>query len=107
MTRNLQIINVIKKCVTNGFPMVKDISITQGIERGDVRRYGEPFIIYYTIHIEYTNNTNPEKIHELLSDKIHSLKSYFFEKNEFIYQVRIHTSVNNPMVSRLKQKDIL
>jgi len=95
MTRSIQIINVIKKCITNDFPMVKHISISQGIERGDIRHYGEPFIFYYTFHIEYLNNTNTEKVHELLSDKIRSLKPYFFEKNEFIYQVRIYTPPNN------------
>jgi hypothetical protein len=90
MDRSELILKIVKKYVMDKYPMVEDVTITQGVERANSKYYDKPFLVYYTFHIIFPINRFTHPIYHTIYNEIISIKPYIFDRNEFIRGTQYH-----------------
>jgi hypothetical protein len=84
MNRDKVIVKVIKKCVTDKYPMVKGVSVVVGTEKSTSPYNTHEYYYYYRIILDYTPDFYCEKVFNTVKREIYELKQFLFNQNEFI-----------------------
>jgi len=88
MNRDEVIVKVIKKCVTDKYPMVKGVSVVVGTEKNTSPYNTHEYNYYYRIILDYKPGFYSYKLFNTIKNKIYELKPFLFSDNEFIHNVK-------------------
>lgn len=88
MSRDEVIVKVIKKSITNKYPMVKDVNVVVGTEKSTSPYNTHEYYYYYRIILDYTPDFYCEKVFNTVKREIYELKPFLFSQNEFIHNVK-------------------
>ena len=88
MSRDEVIVKVIKKCVTDKYPMVKGVSVVVGTEKNTSPYNTHEYYYYYRIILDYKPGFYSYKLFNTIKNEIYELKPFLFSDNEFIHNVK-------------------
>jgi hypothetical protein len=81
---------ILKKCVTDNYPMVEEVTVNTGKEKNmSLWNKYEPYdyIFYYSIGIKCSPNNYSFNTFQNIKNIISFLKPYFLEENEHIRRI--------------------
>jgi hypothetical protein len=87
MSRDNVIKKVIKRSITDKYPMVKNVEIKMGVEKSESKYNTHKYYYYYKIILDYTPDFYDQKVFKNIKLEIYNLKPLLFNQNEFLHSV--------------------